>query len=526
MSSVAGAATMVGVLSAVSLLLGFLRDIVIAAVFGASAEVDAYLVAQGLMNVVLGLVAGALAKSVVPVVAPAAAAGHAEAAHRSVATALAVALAVLGTGAIVVGLFAGEVVGILAPGFDASTSELAADLTRVVLVATVLIAATNVLAAVAQSHRRFFWAGIQGVPFNLVMILAAALFGPRYGIVALAGGYVVGSAARLLTQLLPLRALGVRLVPILDGRDPGLRTIGRLVPPLLIGSAVGNVNTLVDRAVASLQGEGTIAALSYGWRLASLGDTLVVASLVAVLYPAFGAASAPAARPELRRLVARGLTALTLVLVPAVACLIVAAVPVVALIYGRGNFQPEAVAMTATALVWYAPALLAVAWVEVVTRAFYSLGDSRTPVAVALLAVAVNVAGDVTLGLAFGIPGIAASTVLSLVVAAMANTALLAHRHHAIDLRPVTAMVARLGVIGVAVGAIAASTSAVLQSGPAPTSAGGEALVGLAAVGFVVTVTYAGALAVLRVPEGDLLWHGLRRASGRLRSRRRHTPHR
>lgn len=98
MSSLARAATLVGVLSALSLLLGFLRDIVIAAIFGASAEVDAYLVAQGLMNVVLGLVAGALAKSVVPVVAPAAAKGRAAAAHRSVATALSIGIVVIGHG--------------------------------------------------------------------------------------------------------------------------------------------------------------------------------------------------------------------------------------------------------------------------------------------------------------------------------------------------------------------------------------------------------------------------------------------
>jgi Lipid II flippase MurJ len=75
-------------------------------------------------------------------------------------------------------------------------------------------------------------------------------------VVALAVGFVVGSAARLGAQLVPLRRLGVRLVPVLDLRDPGFRTITRLVPPLLLGSAVGNVNTLVDRAVASVPGEG------------------------------------------------------------------------------------------------------------------------------------------------------------------------------------------------------------------------------------------------------------------------------
>jgi putative peptidoglycan lipid II flippase len=430
---------------------------------------------------------------------------------------------VLGAGALVVGLLAGEVVAVLAPGFDAATSALAERLTRVVLVATVLIAATNVLAAVAQSHRRFFWAGVQGIPFNLVMIVAAAVFGPRYGVMALAVGFVVGSTARLLAQLVPLRRLGVRLLPVLDAGDPGFRTIARLVPPLLLGSAVGNVNTLVDRAVASVQGEGTIAALSYGWRVVSLADTLVVASFVTALYPAFGAVAAPAARAELRRLVARGLTAVTLMLVPAVAGLVVAATPVVALVYGRGSFGPEAATLTATAVAWYAPGVLPLAWREVVMRAFYALGDTRTPVVVAVGAMAVNLAGDLTLGLALGVPGIAASTVLSLAVAAAANTVQLSRKHGAVDGQQVGRAFGRLGLAGVVAAGAAATVLAVAQAaaGPAAGAAGWDAAGRLAGAGVAVAVAYVAVLALLKAPEVAMLSDGLGRAVAGLRRRRR-----
>lgn len=511
---VASAATLVGVLAAVSLLLGFLRDVIIAAVFGASAAIDAYLVAQGLMNLVLALAAGAVAKAVVPIVAPAVAAGNPEPAHRSVATALTVAVVVIGIGSVVVGLLAGEVVAILAPGFDPATSALAEHLTRVVLIATVLITGANVLAAVAQSHRRFFWAGSQGIPFNVVMIVAAAVFGPVHGVIALAVGFVVGSAVRLLLQLVPLRELGFRLRPVLDLRDPGFQAIARFVPPLLLGSAVGNVNTLVDRAVGSVQGEGTIAALSFGWRVVSFADGLVVASLVMALYPAFGAVTAPAARPELRRLVARGLSAATLVLVPAVVGLIVAAGPVVALVYGRGSFGAAAVALTATAVAWYAAALLPMAWREILTRAFYALGDSKTPVTASVVAMAVNLVGDVTLGLAFGVPGIAASTVLSLIVAALVSTVQLSRRHAAVDGRKVTGMLVRLGLAGGASGGagLAALALVSMTAGPPATSAGWDALSRFALSGAAVGVTYVVALVLLRAPELSMIADGLRRA--------------
>ena len=303
------------------------------------------------------------------------------------------------------------------------------------LIATVLIAGTNLLAAAAEAHRRFFWAGVQGVPFNLIMIASAVLLGPRYGVTALAVGFVVGSAARLVCQLVPLRALRLRLRPSLDVKDPGFRAIARLVPPLLLGSALGNVNTLVDRAVASTIADGTISALAYAWRLIGIGETLLVASLLTALYPAFGVAAAVQNRDEMRRLVGRGLATVATVLFPVCAILLVCAGPMVALVFEHGSFGPSDTSRTATAVLWYAPALVALGWREVVVHASYAVGDSRRPVFVALVAMAVNVAGDLTFGPIFGIAGLAASTSLSLVFAAVANTWLLGRRHRAVALR-------------------------------------------------------------------------------------------
>ena len=238
--SVTRAAALVTVLTAASTLLGFTRDVVIAAVFGAGAELDAFFVAQGLMNVVLGTVAGAMTKAAVPVVAREAnAEGDRCRSHRSVDVALTVTLIVLGAGSLLMWLAVTPVVTVLAPGFDGDHADLARQLTRVVLIATVLIAGTNLLAGLVQGHGRFGWSGLQGVPFNLVMIGAAALFGPQYGVIALAWGFVAGSAARLLMQVVPVHQLGTRLRPSLRLSDPGFREIARLVPALLVGQRGG-----------------------------------------------------------------------------------------------------------------------------------------------------------------------------------------------------------------------------------------------------------------------------------------------
>ena len=223
----------------------------------------------------------------------------------------------------------------------------------------------------------------------------------------------------------------MRLGLCLDLNDPGFRAIARLIPPLLLGSALGNANTLVDRAVGSMVGEGTISALSYAWRLIGLGETLLVASLLTALYPAFGAAAGARNHDEMRRLIGRGLATVATVLFPVCAFLLVCARPLVTIVFEHGSFGSSDAERTATAVLWYAPALLALGWRELVVRASYALGDSRWPVLVTLLAMAVNVVGDFTLGLAFGIAGLAASTSLSLVLAAVANTWFLG-RHHGV----------------------------------------------------------------------------------------------
>ena len=262
-SGIAQAAALVTGLTALSAVLGFLRDVVIAGVFGAGAELDAFLVAQGLMNLVLALIAGAMAKSTVPVLAAQISAdGNSNKAAHTLSVVLTVTLLVLGLGSLIMALAASSVVTVLAPGFKGPQAELAASLTRIVLIATVLISGTNLLAAAAEAHRRFFWSAMQGVPFNLIMIVAAVVFGPRYGVYALAVGFVVGSGARLLCQLVPIHALRLRLRASWDLKDPGFRSIAKLIPPLLVGSALGNANTMVDRAVGARVGEGTGSALS------------------------------------------------------------------------------------------------------------------------------------------------------------------------------------------------------------------------------------------------------------------------
>lgn len=490
----AAAALVVAVGTLAGLLLGFLRDIVIAGRFGASSQIDAFLVAQAVMNLVLGLIAGALAKAVVPVVARSVEHGRPGDGAASLRVALTVATVVLTAGGLLMWLAAPAVISVLAPGFDRSTANLAVELTRILLVATVFVAGTNILAGAAQAHRIFLWSALQGVPFNLAVIAAAVFLSAFLGVHALAVGFVVGSVLRLLLQFVPLRRLGVRLVPSFRLRDPGFREIAGLVPGLLVTSALSNVNTLVDRAVGSTVGEGSISALNYAARLLSVPQALLVVALVTTLYPAFSAATAPERRGELAELVRRGSAVLLALLVPVVVVLVLAGDAVVVLVFGYGEFDDRAVGLTAAALAASAAGILALGMHDLLTRVGYALGDTRAPILAAVAGMGVNVVGDLTLGRALGVSGIALSTAAAFVVAAVLLAAALHHRHRAVDPVALTLVAGRLLAVGAVSAAAAYGVMALLRLDPATDGAGPAGLL----LGATVAATAAAYLVGLR----------------------------
>lgn len=503
--SIGRAAVLVAGLTGVSTLLGFVRDAVIAAVYGAGPQLDAYFVALGLANIVLGLLGTSLTRAATPVLAREADGEEVCRGHRTFDVVISTSVVAIGALSVALGVAAAPVSRVLAPGLTGEAADLLVLLTRIVLVTTVLVAATDLLVALAQAHGVFRWGALQGVPFNLVMIASAGLLGPHLGIVALAAGFVVGSLARLGLQLVPLAQHRWPVRARWDLRSPGVREIGALLPPLVVGQAVLNVNTLVDRAVASTVGEGAVSAVFLGWRLVNLPEMLVVAALVAPLYPAMAAAADDPAR--MRHLVHRGLAVSLTLLCPVAVALLVAPEAVVTLAFGRGAFDEQAVALTAVAVLCFLPGLLALACRQVVVSACYAVGDVRWPVAVGVLAMVVNVVGDLTLAPIWGVAGIVAATSASLVLAAVLNGWLAATRHGLLGGRATGTLLLRTAVATTGSAATAALLLAWADLGAA------WARAGLALV--CAALAYQLMLAFMRAPERFVALEVVRRVRSR-----------
>jgi len=175
--------------------------------------------------------------------------------------------------------------------------------------------------------------------------------------------------------------------------------------------------------------------------------------------------------------------------------LVAAAEPLVTIAFGRGAFGADDVSMTSIAVTGYAASAVGIAVRSVASRAFFAVGDSRTPVLMAVLAMVVNVAGDLTLGVAYGIWGLALSTTISLLVGAVGSVALLARRHAAVSLAPLVSSGARIGLAGLLAGT--SCWAVVTWTGPGPEDRFLPLLVQLGAAGLAVLATYAAAMLVL-----------------------------
>lgn len=166
---------------------------------------------------------------------------------------------------------------------------------------------------------------------------------------------------------------------------------------------------------------------------------------------------------------------------------------VVSLAFGRGGFDDEAVAATTTAVVWLLPALLAVGWRQVVVSASYAVGDTRGPVAISVVAMVVNVVGDLTLAPVLGVPGIVLSTSVSLLLAAVLTSRQLARHHGLISPRTARGQLSRSVVSGLAAGVLGALAARAMGGAPD--------LVAVALVALVVLGVQQGVLHLLRAPE-------------------------
>lgn len=439
------AALVILVLNLLSRLLGFVRDAVITWQFGAGGMTDAYLVAYTIPYALEAVLGMSFVTVIVPVLTRYLVQGEREEGSR-VASAV-----VSGTGLLLIFLtalglvLAPVLVQALAPGFAPDKLALTVELTRIMFPSIVFMGLGLMLSGILNAHKRFALPAVAPALVNLVIILAVVCFGSRYGIKGLAVGTLVGFACSCLVQLPGMGRLDLRLGWVLDFRHPQVRQMIKAIIPVTFATGVNQVNLAVNRFFASGLAAGSITALDLANRVMNLPLGVFAAAVATAAFPAMAEKAARDDGPGLAREFTSALRLVCLTMLPCTVGLAVLREPVIRLLFERGAFQGEATGMTAGALLYFSLGLLFLGGIYLLTRAYYSLGDLKTPARVGLVAVACNLVFSIILLPFLGHRGLAFANTLAALVNAGLLYYLLGKR---IPLREQGSLAAPLGKMG------------------------------------------------------------------------------
>ncbi|MDP6625482.1 MAG: murein biosynthesis integral membrane protein MurJ [Nitrospinota bacterium] len=393
MTSAAGA---VGGATLISRVLGFVRDMIIAQIFGTKMAADAFFVAFRIPNLLRRLLGeGSLTAAVVPVFTEYLTTKDREEAWKLANILLNTFLVILFV-TVILGIVSSPViVRFIAPGFHASAQkfDLTVELTAFMFPYLFFVGMAALTMGMLNSLRVFFIPALGPVFLNISMILAAIFLAPRLEqpVFALAAGVIVGGVLQFFIQVPALIKKGLKYKPTLDFAHPGLIKIGKLMLPSLVGLAVMEINIFVDTLLASLLPEGSVSYLYYGNRLVQFPQGIFAVALGVAILPTLSQQAAKNQMEELKDTVSFGIRLVLFITIPATVGLIVLKGPIINLLFERGEFTHQSTLATAHALFYYAIGLCAFSGVKVIVPAFYSLKDTVSPVKVAVLAMITNI---------------------------------------------------------------------------------------------------------------------------------------
>jgi putative peptidoglycan lipid II flippase len=502
----AWSAAIFSVATAISRVLGLIREMVAAYFFGARGPINAFTVAFQIPNLIRVLAAdAALSGAFVPVFSELLEKGERARAWRVASTLLWLLLLALSAVTAVFILLAPVIIPPLTSGYD----DLAVTLSQILFPIVVLLGASGVIVGILNSYDEFAIPALTPVAWNLVIIAGLLIGVPQAEstnaeLYIYALSIVIGTVVQVLLPVPWLRGLDGRLRLVLDWRDPAVARVFKLMIPVTVSLGLINLNAVIGTFVAAAYIDPTIApnAIDKAFRIYMLPQGMFSVAVATVLFPALSRLSTRADWDGFRATVATGLRQIGFLLVPASVVCAVLAEPIVRLVYERGEFTPDQTPIVASALVAFSLGLAFNGAMLLLNRAFFSLQAPRIPTLVAAGNLAFN---GVLYALLYrvGVWGVPLAISIANIAGALALVLLLRRRIGRLELGRTLGALVRITVASAVLGAVAYAVWWVLDD-----ALGRDFFGQLVSVGggiAVGTAAYLVACRVLRVREIETL---------------------
>ena len=395
-----------------SKVIGLIRETVMAATYGTSMYKAVYDIANNIPIVIFAVVGTALATSYIPVFNRVEKERGKEGAIEftnsiiNIVMIICLGLALLGI------IFAKPLVKIFAIGYEGEALKLAIHFTRILLPTIIFVGVANILTSFLQVKGKFVIPGLVGVPYNII-IIASIIISKNTSIFVLVIGTFFAILSKTLFMVFEARRQGLRYKPKCSVKDDAIKEMVNLILPVLIGVGASQINATIDKSLATTLGFNVVSSFGYAMKLYEFVQALFITSILAVVYPMLAKYTAFDKMDEFNDSLRRTINIVIVALVPIVIGACVLSSPIVRVLFQRRSFTTSDTAVTANILMFYTVGLLAFAIRDVITRGFYSMHDSKTPMTNSIIAIMFNIGLNLALIKPLGYKGLALATAVS-----------------------------------------------------------------------------------------------------------------
>ena len=404
--------TSVVLFTVIGKILGFFRELILSYYFGATGISDAYLISQTIPGTIFQFVGTGLTTCFVPIYFKILKDKGKEKVDEFTNKILSLVLLFSTVVIILVFVDTKFLIKLFASGFEGETLKYAIIFTRIGILGLYFSTLIYVYNSYLQANEIFVPTAFSAIP-NSLFIIFSIIVGAKYNIYFLSIGSTLAVLVQLLFLIYPIRKLKFKLKPNFIFKDIYIKEFFLLMVPVIIGVSVNEINILIDRTIASQLVVGGISALTYANSLIMFVQGGLIQPISTICYPKITNAISRDNKDESKIFIQKAITLSLTLLIPLTVGFIAFGTPIIQLLFGRGAFDENAVAITSEAVKFYALGLCFVGLRELLSRYYYAYSNTKTPMINAAIGVVINIVMNILFSKIFGIGGLAFSTSLS-----------------------------------------------------------------------------------------------------------------
>lgn len=348
------------------------------------------------------------------------------------------------------------IVKMFAPGFyeNPKVFEQAVHILRIMFVSLIFVCMQSIVTGVLQAHKEFLEPAAMAFVQNIITVIYIILLSSLYGMNGFAIATVTGFAGQFIINVPKFKKLGYKYSLTIDFKDRDIIKLLKLMMPIIVSTSIIQINLFITRYFATTLQEGAVAALDFSNKLNMLVYEVFAVAISMVVYPTLATYVAQKNKEEYKKAIIKAFNIILLIMVPASVAVLILREPVISIIFERGAFNRDAVKLTATALMFYTPAMIAYGVRDILYKGFYSIQDSKSPMINSFFAIALNFILSFILVKFMGVSGLALASTISTVITTLTLILLLNKRLEGINLKKLIEVFIKVSVSSLIMGLV------------------------------------------------------------------------